>query len=174
MNAAADERDPGGEVSPSFARRGNGPGHGGPARGYSWPPATEGNTLATKSGFWMSPLLRPDDRGEVEEIAASIRPLMPVYRPEFEPAVEQLACRIWRQRRAYRDLSDHGVVRDGQPASVLAHLAKLESAIARDLDAFGMTPRAAVSLGLDLLRGEQARLTVTRLAAMAAEEEAQT
>jgi hypothetical protein len=32
---------------------------------------------------------------EVEQIAASVRPLIPVYRPEFEIAVEQLACRIW-------------------------------------------------------------------------------
>jgi hypothetical protein len=145
---------------------------GEPARGYSWPPAETANTLAAKSGFWMSPLLRPDDRDEVEEIAASIRPLMPVYREEFEPAIEQLACRLWRQRRAYRDLSEHGVIQDGKPASVLDHLSRLESAIARDLDSFGLTPRAAVGLGFDLIRGEQARLTVTRLAAMAAEEEA--
>jgi NAD dependent epimerase/dehydratase family len=34
---------------------------------------------------------------------------MPVYRPEFNLAVEQLSCRFWRQRRAYRDLSEHGV-----------------------------------------------------------------
>jgi len=78
-------------MSSPLARRGNGSGYGGPARHYSWPPATEGNTLAVKSGFWSSPLLRPDDRDEVEEIAASIRPLMPVYREEFEPAIEQLA-----------------------------------------------------------------------------------
>jgi hypothetical protein len=96
---------------------------------------------------------------------------MQVYRPEFEPAIMQLACRLWRQRRAYRDLSENGVIRDGQAASVLGHLAKLEGANARDLDSFGMTPRAAVALGLDLLRGEQTRLTVTKLAALAADEE---
>jgi hypothetical protein len=153
-------------------QRGNGAGKGGPARRYSWPAAGLGNTLAVRSGFWASPLLRDHDRAEVEEIAASIRELMPIQRPEFEPAIEQLACRIWRQRRAYRDLSEHGVIRDGQPASVLGHLSKLEAAIARDLDSFGLTPRAAVALGLDLIRGEAARLTVTRLAAMAADEEA--
>jgi hypothetical protein len=117
-------------------------------------------------------MLRDDDRAEVEEIAMSVRELMPIWRPEFEPAIELLSCRIWRVRRGYRDLSMNGMIRDGRPASVLAALAKAEGAISRDLDAFGMTPRAAVALGLDLMRGEQARLTVTRLAALAAEEEA--
>jgi hypothetical protein len=96
---------------------------------------------------------------------------MPIYRPEFEPAIELLSCRIWRVRRGYRDLSEHGMIRDGQPASVLDALAKAERAISRDLDSFGMTPRAAIALGLDLMRGEQARRTVTKLAALAADED---
>jgi hypothetical protein len=130
-----------------------------------------GNTAAVRSGFWASPLLRPDDQAEVAEIAASVRELLPVHSPGFEPAIEQLACRIWRQRRAYADLADKGVVRDGQPAPILADLAKLERAIARDLDAFGLTPRAAVALGVDVLRGQAGRLTVTRLARLVEEEE---
>jgi hypothetical protein len=103
----------------------------------------------------MSPLLRPDDRDEVAAIAASIRPLVPCYRPEFEPAIEQLSCRVWRQRRAYRDLSEHGVVRNGEPAPILAELSKVERAISRDLDSLGMTPRAAAALGLDLAATER-------------------
>jgi hypothetical protein len=118
----------------SVAKRGKGPDPGWrPARGYKWADAEPGNTLNLRSGFWATPTLREDDRNEVEEIAASIRELMPIWKAEFEIAVEQLACRIWRQRRAYRDLSEHGVVRDGQPASVLRDLSKLESAISRDL-----------------------------------------
>jgi hypothetical protein len=113
----------------------------------------------------------PEHAAEVEEIAQSIRDLMPVQAPQFEIAVEQMACRIWRQRRAYADLAEHGDIRDGKPASVLDDLSKLERAIARDLDAFGLTPRAAVALGLDLLRGEATRLTVTKLAALAADED---
>ena len=74
-------------------------------------------------------MLRPGDRAEVEEIAASIRPLIPVYRPEFELAIEQLACRLWR-RGGPTVTSPSGVVRDGQPAPVVGHLAKLEGAIA--------------------------------------------
>jgi hypothetical protein len=156
---------------PDLEPRGNGPGWGGSRRGYSWEKFADGNTVAVKSGFFGSPMLREEDRAEVEEIAATIRPLIPIYREEFEPAIELHACRIWRLRRVYRDLSEHGVVRDGQPAGMLGHLAKVEAAISRDFDAFGMTPRAAVALGLDLLRGEQTRLTVTRLAALAADEE---
>jgi hypothetical protein len=54
----------------------NGPGHGGPARRYSWPPFEPGNMANVRSGFWMSPTLPSDDRAQVEEIAASIRPLI--------------------------------------------------------------------------------------------------
>jgi hypothetical protein len=81
-----------------------------------------------------------------------------------------MACRLWRQRRAYRDLSEHGLIREGKPASVLGDLAKLEGRLMKDLDAFGLTPRAAVALGLDLLRGEATKLTITRLAALAEHE----
>ena len=145
---------------------------GGGAQAWSRPPFSERNLVAVKSGFWVSPLLRPDDRAEVEEIAASLREVMPIYAPEFELALEQLACRLWRQRRAYADLAAHGVVREGQPAPVLADLAKLERAIARDLDAFGLTPRAAVALGVDVLRGEATRFTLSQLHALADAERA--
>jgi hypothetical protein len=158
-------------VAESPERRGNGAGHGGPARGYSWPPFEPGNVAAFRHGMRASPLLREDDRAEVVELMDGIRPLLPVYRPEFEILLEQLACRIWRQRRGYADLSAHGVIREGEPASVLGHLAKVESQIVKDLDALGLTPRSMISMGLDLIRGEAARLTVTKLAALAEAEE---
>jgi hypothetical protein len=102
----------------------------------SWPPFAPGHTLSTKSGFWASPMLREPDRQEVAEIAASIAGLMPVFRPTFSLPEEQLACKIWRARRAYQDLSEHGLIREeGKPAPVLAHLATLENSIARDVEA---------------------------------------
>jgi hypothetical protein len=128
----------------------------GPARGYSWPPFEKGHTLSVKSGFWASPLLRAHDREEVAEIEASLRELMPVYAPSFAPMVEQAACRIWRQRRAYRDLSENGLVRDGHPAPLLVDLAKLERQISRDLVELGMTPRSAAALGVDVATRERA------------------
>jgi hypothetical protein len=60
--------------------------------------------------------------------------------------VSQLAVRLWRQRRAYRDLDEHGLIRDGRPAPVLDHLTKLESRIMADLEALGLTPRSASEL----------------------------
>ena len=129
---------------------------GGPARGYTWPPFEPGHMLSVKSGFWASPMLREHDRAEVEEIADSLRELMPGYAPAFELTIEQLACRIWRQRRAYADLSEHGIVRKGQPAPLLVDLAKLERQIARDLAELGMTPRSALALGVDAAARERA------------------
>jgi hypothetical protein len=123
---------------------------GGAARGYSWAQAEPGNTLAGKSMFWASPMLRDEDRAEVAEIAESLRGLCPLYSPAFEPYIEQVSCRIWRQRRGYRDLSENGVDRDGQPAPLLVDLAKLERQIARDLAELGMTPRSAAALGVDV------------------------
>jgi hypothetical protein len=118
----------------------------------SWPPFAPGHTLSTKSGFWASPMLREPDRQEVAEIAASIAELMPVFRPTFSLPVEHLACKIWRARRAYQDLSEHGLIREeGKLAPVLAHLATLENSIARDVEALGLSPRSAAALGLDVV-----------------------
>jgi hypothetical protein len=135
--------------------RGNGDGHGGPARGYKWADAEPGNLLALKSGFWIDPNLREEHRVELEEIGGQIWSLLPFRRPEFALAVAQLALRLWRQRRGYRDLTEHGLVRDGRPAPLLAELAKVENAIQRDLVELGLTPRSAAALGLDLARGER-------------------
>lgn len=136
--------------------RGNGAGRGGSARGYKWADAEPGNLLAVKSGFWIDPLLRDEHRAELEKIGEQIWSLLPFKGVEFAPAVAQLALRLWRQRRAYRDLSEHGLVReDGRPAPLLVELAKIENAIQRDLVELGLTPRSAASLGLDLARGER-------------------
>jgi hypothetical protein len=84
-----------------------------------------------------------------------------------------VACRVWRLRRGYRDLSENGLLREsGQPAPILVDLAKLEGGLVRDLAELGLTPRAMVGLGLDLLRGQQAQLTARRLARLVEEEQA--
>src|SRR5947207_2297914 len=65
-----------------------------------------------------------------------------------------LACRVWQARRAYKDLSERGLLRgaERQPAPILRYLGTLERTIQRDLEAFGLTPRAFAELGLDLAR----------------------
>jgi hypothetical protein len=131
-------------------------GTGGPARGYKWADAEPGNLLAATHGFHIDPTLRAEHRAELDEIGATVWDLLPVKRPEFRLAVEQLAVKLWRQRRAYRDLSEHGLVHEGgKPAPLLAEVAKVENAIQRDLVELGLTPRSAAALGLDLARGER-------------------
>ena len=138
-----------------IASRGNGAGRGGPARGYKWADAEPGNLLAVKSGFWIDPLLREEHRAELDEIGAQIWEVLPFKRAEFAPAVGQLALRLWRQRRGYRDLSEYGIVREGKPAPLLVELAKVENAIQRDLVELGLTPRSAAALGVDLVAAQR-------------------
>lgn len=117
------------------------------ARGYKWPDAERGNLLAAKSGFWIDPTLREEHRAELGEIAAAIVEHLPYPAEPFALSVGQLAHRLWRQRRAYRDLDEHGLIReDGKPAPILDHLAKLESRIMADLEALGLTPHSASEL----------------------------
>ena len=76
----------------------------------------------------------------------AIAAALPYQTEPFGLAVSQLAVRLWRQRRAYRDLDEHGLIRDGKPAPILDHLAKLENRIMADLEALGLTPRSAAEL----------------------------
>ena len=126
--------------------RSNGAGRGGPARGYKWADTEPGNLLALKSGFWIDPQLREKHRAELAEIEEGVAASLPYPAEPFALAVSQLTVRIWRQRRAYRDLDEHGLIRDGRPAPILDHLAKLENRIMADLEALGLTPRSACEL----------------------------
>jgi hypothetical protein len=128
----------------------------GPGRGYCWPDAGPGNLLAATHGFYIDPTLRPEHRAELEEIAAMVWGLLPVKRPSFQLAVEQVSVKLWRQRAAYQDLSEHGLIREGgKPAPLLVELSKVENAIQRDMTELGLTPRSAAALGVDLARGER-------------------
>jgi hypothetical protein len=98
--------------------------------------------------------MRESDRAEVDELRGLVREALPLYEPSFEIAIEQLALKLWRQRRAYADLAAHGLTRGGSPAPLLADLSKVENAIQRDLDALGLTPLARARLGVDLSRIE--------------------
>jgi hypothetical protein len=64
---------------------------GGPARGYKWADAEPGNLLAVTHGFHIDPTLRAEHRAELDEIGATVWKLLPVKRPEFRLAVEQLS-----------------------------------------------------------------------------------
>jgi hypothetical protein len=99
-----------------------------------------------KSGFWIDPQIREEYRAELAEIEVAVAESLPYPAEPFALAVSQLAVRLWRQRRAYRDLDEHGLIRKGKPAPILDHLARLENRIMGDLEALGLTPRSALEL----------------------------
>jgi hypothetical protein len=131
------------------ARRGaNGVGKG-PARGYSWPPFAEGHTLSLKHGLF-SEKLRPGDAAEIEELAAMLRGLVPLYAGSFDVAVELLAARLWRLRRAYAFVA--ATSEADLPRNFSEKLASLELLVNRTLKELGLTPAAAAELGVNLSR----------------------
>lgn len=135
-------------------------------------PLGPGHKATVRHSFYVSPLLRDADRTEVVEIMDSLRAVLPVHRESFDLLLELVACRLWRLRRGYQDLSANGMLRrGGKPAPILVDIGKLEGGLVRDLSELGLTPKSMVSLGLDLLKGEGMALTVTRLHALVAAEE---
>jgi hypothetical protein len=131
------------------ARRGNGAGRGGPARNYSWAPFAEGHTVSLKHGLF-SEKLRPGDAAEVEELAAMLRGLVPLYAGSFDVAVELLAARLWRLRRAYAFVAE--TTEGDLPRNFSEKLASLELLINRSLRELGLTPASAAELGVNLSR----------------------
>jgi len=122
--------------------------------------AAPGNQLARRHGFY-SKHLSPLDDAEVAEIADVIRELCPLDADGLEVAIQLLAGQIWRRRKAYLDLQQHGVTRGradrSRAASILTDLSKLEGSILDGLRELGMTARSAASLGLELRRLERFR-----------------
>lgn len=86
-----------GADQPRTTQGATGAGHGGPARGYSWPPAEPGNTLALKHGSYATLQLAP----RAAEIAATIRERKgDAWSDEFAPAAETAALALARVERA--------------------------------------------------------------------------
>jgi hypothetical protein len=136
------------ERSPA-TRVGNGVGKG-PARGYSWPAFEVGNRAAVRHGVYLTKF-GEGERGEIEEIAESLRAAATClfYSPAFEPLIQMAAARIWRWRRGYAYLAEHG---EEASAAVLRDLNVLERSLQRDLADLGVNPRSAAELGVDLVR----------------------
>src|SRR5689334_20508109 len=79
----------------------------------------QASALGSKHRFRATVLL-PDEVAEADEIATEIRDAMPSYSPCDEPSIAAASALVWRLRRAYADLLEHGVVRGrGQPAPLL-------------------------------------------------------
>ena len=131
------------------AKRGNGAGHGGPARGYSWEPFKPGHTLSLRHGMYARKF-QPCDEEEIAETADLLREILPTYASAFEPAIQLLAARLWRLRRAYEFVA---ATPEGElPRNFGEKLNSLELLINRTLAALGLTPVAASELGVNLKR----------------------
>jgi hypothetical protein len=159
-----------------------GEGHGGPARGYSWPPFEPGNTLAERHGAYAAEL-RLSTHARVEELASAIRATQPVSHPADEGAVQRLAL-VYRRielSAAALDEVDAALAekplaayRDGvlilerlrvDHARWLREAGRIEAELAR-------TPASRAKLGLHLALGRRA-LTVVELHERAALEDAE-
>jgi hypothetical protein len=71
------------------------------------------------------------------------------YSPSFEPMLRMTAARVWRWRRAYAYLAEHG---EDASRALLKDLNVLERTLQRDLADLGINPRSAAALGVDLVR----------------------
>lgn len=102
------------------------------------------------------------------ETANELRPHLVIYDPADEPALQTFAFVLEQLRAAAAVLEEPGErenrLRLSQDARGWANTALKFS------EQFGLTPRSRVALGLDLVRGQAASLTLTRLAQMADEE----
>ena len=131
-----------------------GAGHGGPARGYKWPPFQEGNTAAERHGAYASPArLGP----ETDALAAELAPLVPVRSESDSVAIDLLALTLRRVARA------EPVVAAAEDAGDLERAKALRSdqrawvnSATRLIELLGMTPTSRARLGLDVARTEDA------------------
>jgi hypothetical protein len=103
-----------------------------------------------KHGLYLTKFAE-SDRAEIDEIADSLRSAVTslFYSTAFEPMIRMTAARIWRWRRAYAYLAEHG---EDASRALLRDLNTLERSLQRDLADLGVNPRSAAALGVDLVR----------------------
>ena len=127
---------------------------GGPARGYSWPPAEPGNQLAVKHGAYSLLQLKP----RAAELADGLWDLLAgeVQIPRMRPAVESAGMVGARFEAAMAALLEAGDAADlrrlDQDARGWARL------WFRCLGMLGLTPESAVALGMQVEITKGARL----------------
>jgi hypothetical protein len=138
---------------------------GGAARGYSWPAAEPGNTLAVTHAFYSR--IRDEDAPELEAIAEAIREAMRgagSYASTFEPSVVMMAGRVLLRARAYAVALEQGVERVAP--SLLKNLIALEGKLQRDVEMLGLSVRSAADLQLTVARAhatDRERIELGRL-----------
>jgi hypothetical protein len=148
--------------------KGNGAGHGGPAKGDGAGPPSgiparglrrfeEGNGAGLRHGAYSSRAIAP----VAEEIEAALAEMVagtPAAAPSFAAARGALALRLARLQkvREWIDAQHDGSPLDaaGDPLAAAKLETELLAGIEKSLDSLGLTPTAAAKLGVDLVRGE--------------------
>jgi hypothetical protein len=121
----------------------SGHGHGGPRRGYSWPPFESGNWVGLRHGATSPRVLRPI----AEQLAAGLAEVAPWTSAASFAGVT--ASWAWGEAqaavlRAYLDERGLVVDDDGQPRPAAAMLERVEGRLAGLRAQLGLTP---LSLG---------------------------
>jgi hypothetical protein len=123
-----------------------------------------GNEAATRHGAYARLQLSQ----KATETADVLRELMPVYQESDEPLLQAFGYVLEQLKAAAEALEEAEGRKERLRLSQDAR--GWTQAALRYGEHFAMTPRARTALGLDLVRGEATRLTVTRLAQLAEDE----
>ncbi len=123
-----------------------------------------GNTASITHGSYAVLRLSP----VAAETADVLRELAPVLDVADEPALQAFGLILEQLKAAAAALELASAEGRREDVRYLSRDARGWTMTAlKYAESFGMTPRARVALGLDLVRGRAATLTLTRLAAMA-------
>jgi len=117
------------------------------------PPFAIGNTVAVLHGAYSTIRLAP----RAEAIADELREIVPARSDSDEPTVRLLAITLAQVEAATLYVAETGIVDSkGTPAPILRHMGTMLNTAARLCDRLGLTPTSRASLGLDLVRTEDA------------------
>ncbi len=136
------------------AKRGNGPGRGGSARGYSWPPFEPGNKAAVKHGALSPELVEPRAR-ELRPLVFDVNPHLALERDGA--AVYRYCVTLARIERVYAWLGEQldPVFDDagqGNTHGVYERLERWERQADGAEERLAIAPLTRAKLGLDQLR----------------------
>jgi hypothetical protein len=105
--------------------------------------------LSVRHGMYVTKF-QPLEEAEIAETADLLREILPTYASAFEPAIQLLAARLWRLRRAYAFVAANS---EGELARDFSEkLNSLELLVNRTLKELGLTPVSASELGVNLRR----------------------
>jgi hypothetical protein len=139
-----------------MARRGNGPGHGGPASGIaargSRPPFEAGNVAALKHGAFGRYAL-----ADADELAAAIAEHAPHLATADAPGLRDYAIAQVRAWRLAAWIEQHGeLADDGTPRPALAALDRWLSRASNARARLGLDPMSRAALAIDELGARRA------------------